>query len=94
MQQYTNTNPEKYISSDSGYIADKKYSMSYLKSENIDCNDFSHFKINYQGDTVIELYPADYRYSDDMDDLSVVRAKNVLISLKNLECIFYLQCRL
>lgn len=57
---------------------DKKYSLSYLENNGIDINAFSHFLIEAQNNS---SYFA-FKYDNEMEDVSILRAKELLGSLK------------
>ena len=69
-------------------IVDKKYSVSYLDSTGIDCNSLSHFIIKSGNNKKIEISPFENSCSNELEDLSVKRAKEVLENIKNKGCLY------
>lgn len=59
-------------------LLNKKYSLSYLENNGIDVNTFSHFLIKTQDNS---SYYA-FKQEDEMEDLSISRAKELLDSMK------------
>ena len=59
------------------YILEKKYSISYLRSNKFNIKNFSHFKL-YSGNKIITIYPADDNGISFYNDKAILRAKEIL----------------
>lgn len=66
-----------FISDKDVFVIDKKYSVSYLKSNNIDINSLSYFTLE-NGTDIIKIFP-----EEEYTDKSLENAKKTLQSLKN-----------
>lgn len=73
-----------FIFLNNNYKIDKKYSISYLQTNNIDVNTFSHFTLQINGKN-IDVFPVEINSSHAYNDESIVNARQTLESLKNTD---------